>query len=217
MEVELLTLSVPFTPTLKTSTKHVTFDEYLAWLTEETKADLIDGVIHMQSPPADVHERIFIFLSGILNAFVVRRKLGVVRGSRTTLKFSEANGVQPDIVFISNASRDRVHPYYMDGAPEVVIEILSPSTRKLDRGKKMALYAEHGALEYWQIDPENQSAEFFRNHNGAWLPMPVSDDDIFHSEVIPSFWLNTNWLFAEEEPDIVETVMTILAGNKRKE
>lgn len=216
MEIELLTPSAPFTPTLKPPIKRVTFDEYLDWLTEEKQADLIDGVIYMQSPPSDVHERIFIFLSGILNAFVVRRKLGVVRGSRTTLKFSEANGTQPDIVFISNASRQRIHPYYMDGAPEVVVEILSPSTRKLDRGKKMALYAKHGVIEYWQVEPENQMAEFYQNHNGAWLPMPVSDDDIFHSEAIPGFWLNTNWLFAEEEPDIVETVMTILAGNGRE-
>ncbi len=216
MEVELVTPSAPFTPVPQTAPKRFTFDEYLDWLTEETKADLIDGVIHMQSPPADVHERIFIFLSGVLNAFVVRRKLGLVRGSRTTLKFSEENGVQPDIVFISNASRNRVHPYYIDGAPEMVVEILSPTTRKLDRGKKMALYAKYGALEYWQIDPENQIADFFRNHNNAWLPMPVSDDDIFHSEVIPGFWLNTQWLFAEEESDIVETVMMILAGNGKE-
>jgi len=210
MEVELLT---PSAPTLQPPTKRVTFDEFLDWLTEETKADLIDGVIYMQSPPADVHERIFVFLIGILNAFVVRRKLGIVRGSHTTLKFSEANGTQPDIVFISNARRDRVHPYFMDGAPEVVVEILSPTTRKLDRGKKMALYAKHGALEYWQIDPEGQAAEFFRNHNGAWLPLPVGDDEIFRSEVIPGFWLNTQWLFAEEELDILDIVMSILAGN----
>jgi hypothetical protein len=65
----------------------------------------------MQSPPADIHERIFVFLIGVLNAFVVRKKLGIVHGSRTTLKFSEANGTQPDIVFIGNASRNRVHPY----------------------------------------------------------------------------------------------------------
>jgi len=216
MDVELLTPPATFTSSLTPPIKRVTFDEYLDWLTEETKADLIDGVIYMQSPPADVHERIFVFLIVILDTFVVRKKLGIVRGSRTTLKFSEANGTQPDIVFISNASRDRVHPYYMDGAPEVVVEILSPSTRKLDRGKKMALYAKHGALEYWQIDPENQIAEFFRNHNGAWLPMTVSDDGIFHSEIIPGFWLNTNWLFAEEEPDTLDTVMTILAGNGKE-
>lgn len=210
MEVEALT---PSGPSLKPPIKRVTFDEYLDWLTEETKADLIDGVIYMQSPPADIHERIFVFLIGILNAFVVRKRLGIVRGSRTTLKFSEANGTQPDIVFMSNTSRNRVHPYYLEGAPEVIVEILSPSTRKLDRGKKMTLYAKYGALEYWQIDPDGQVTEFFQNHNGAWLPMPVGDDEIFRSEAIPGFWLNTQWLFAEEMPDILDTVMTILSGN----
>ncbi|MCI0690491.1 Uma2 family endonuclease [candidate division KSB1 bacterium] len=212
MEVELLT---PTAPSRTPSVKRTTFDEYLDLLTEESKGDLIEGVLYMQSPPSDEHEKIFVFLIGILDAFVVRKKLGIVRGSRTAIKFSGYNGTQPDIVFISNARRHLVNPYYMDGAPEVAVEILSPSTRKLDRGKKMALYAEHGVLELWQFDPEEQTAEFFQNDNGTWTPMPVSEDGIFHSKAIPGFWLNVLWLFAEEQPDRLDTVMMILTGTHK--
>jgi Uma2 family endonuclease len=210
MEAELLTRTVPArTPSIK----RVTFDEYLDLLTEESKGDLIDGVLYMQSPPSDAHERIYVFLISILNAYVVRKKLGIVRGSRTAIKFSGYNGTQPDIVFISDARRHLVHPYFVDGAPEMAVEILSPSTRHLDRGEKMALYAEYGVLEYWQIDPEKQTAVFFRNDNGSWTPMPVSEDGIFHSQAIPGFWLKVQWLFVEEPLDLLDTVMMILTSN----
>lgn len=213
MEAELLTLTAPSrTPPVK----RITFDEYLDLLTEESKGDLIDGILYMQTPPAYAHEKIFVFLIGILNAFVVRKKLGIVLGSRTAIKFSGYNGTEPDLVFISNSRRHLIHPYFVEGAPDVAVEILSPSTRKLDRGRKMALYAEHGVLELWQFDPESQTAEFFRNDNGTWTPMPVSNDGIFHSQAIPGFWLNVSWLFADEPPDILDTVMTILAGDSRK-
>lgn len=212
MEAELLT---PTIPTRKPSVQRITFEEYLDLLTEETKGDLIDGVLYMQSPPSDDHEKIFGCLFGILQAYVIRKKLGLVRGSRTAIKFSGYNGTQPDIVFISNARRHLVHPYFMDGPPDVAVEILSPSTRRLDRGRKTELYAEHGVLEFWQFDPEEQTTEFFWNDNGAWTPMPVSEDGFFHSQAIPGFWLNVNWLFADEPPDILDTVMTILAGNNK--
>jgi Uma2 family endonuclease len=108
MEAELLTLTAPSrTP----SVKRITFEEYLDLLTEESKGDLIEGVLYMQSPPPDDHEKIFVFLIGILNAFVVRKKLGIVRGSRTAIKFSGNNGTQPDIVFISNSRRHLIHPF----------------------------------------------------------------------------------------------------------
>ncbi|MGH7594917.1 MAG: Uma2 family endonuclease [bacterium] len=212
MEVELLT---PTAPSRAPSVKRITFDEYLDLLTEESKGDLIDGVLYMQTPPSDDHEQIFGFLFDILRNYVIHKKLGVVRGSRTTLKFSEENGVQPDIVFISNVRRYLIHPYYVDGAPDVAIEILSPSTRKLDRGKKMALYAAHGVLELWQVDPEGETAEFFRNDSGVWTPMPVNEDGIFHSEAIPGFWLKVQWLFDEESLNMnsLDIIPLILARN----
>ncbi len=188
----------------------VRFEEYLDWLTEESKADLIDGVIYMQSPPSDRHEKIFVFLIGILNAYVVRKKSGIVRGSRTAIKFSEYNGTQPDLVFISNANRDLIHPYFVEGVADVLVEIISPSTRHIDRGKKMRLYAEHNVQELWLIDPDRRTAEFFHNDYGEWNEMPVDENGVFRSEAVAGFWMKVEWLFAAEPLDIVDTVMMIL-------
>ncbi len=207
MDSELLTQTLPVDiPTADP----VRFEEYLDWLTEERKADLIDGVIHTQSPPADRHEKIFAFLIGIINAYVVRKKLGIVRGSRTAIKFSEYDGTQPDLVFISNANRDLVHSYFVDGVADMIVEIISPSTRHIDRVKKMALYAQGRVREYWLIDPEKKTAEFFRNDFGAWHEMAVDENGVFRSEAIAGFWIKVEWLFAATPLDIVDTVMAIL-------
>ncbi len=210
MESALLTQSLP-AETL--AADPVCFEEYLDWLTEETKADLIEGVIYMQSPPSERHEKIFVFLINVLNAYVVRKKLGIVRGSRTAIKFSEYNGTQPDVVFIGNAKRDLIHSYFVDGAADMVVEIVSPSTRHIDRVKKMALYAEHGVREYWLIDPDKETAEFFRNEYDAWKEMAVIEDGVFRSRAIAGFWMKVEWFFATKPLDIVDTVMKIL-GNK---
>lgn len=208
MESALLT---PTLPADVSTTDPVSFGQYLDWLTEENKADLINGVIYMQSPPADRHEKIFVFLINVLNAYVVRKKLGIVRGSRTAIKFSEYDGTQPDLVFISNANRKLIHSYFVDGVADMIVEIISPSTRHIDRVKKMALYAEHGVREYWLIDPERESAEFFCNEHGAWQEMAIDANRVFRSKAIAGFWLKVEWLFAAQPLDIVDTVMEILA------
>lgn len=216
MESTLLTQTLP---SEIATVDPVSFEQYLDWLTEENKADLINGVIFMQSPPADRHEKIFVFLINVLNAYVVRKNLGIVRGSRTAIKFSEYNGTQPDLVFISNANRKLIHSYFVDGVADMIVEIISPSTRHIDRVKKMALYAEHGVREYWLIDPERERAEFFCNERGAWLEMAVEANGRFHSKAVSGFWLKVEWLFAAQPLDIVDTVMEILAreaGAKKK-
>ncbi len=207
MNSELLTQTLP---SEIPAADPVRFEEYLDWLTEESKADLLDGVIYMQLPPSDRHEKIFALLYPVLQAYVVRKKLGIVRGSRTAIKFSEYSGTQPDLVFISNANRDLIHSYFVEGVADMLVEIISPSTRHIDRGKKMALYAQHGVQEFWLIDPDRRTAEFFHNDYGEWNEMPVDANGVFRSEAIAGFWMKVEWLFATESLDIVDTVMMIL-------
>ncbi len=189
----------------------ICFEEYLDWLTEEAKADLIDGAIYSQSAPEESHERVFALLISVLNAYVVRKKLGIILGPRTVIKLSPYNGTQPDLVFISNANRKLIHSYFVDGVADMIVEIISPSTRHIDRIKKMALYAEHGVREYWLIDPERERAEFFRNERDAWHEMTVEENGLFRSKAVAGFWLKVEWLFAAQPLDIVDTVMEILA------
>jgi Uma2 family endonuclease len=113
-------------------------------------------------------------------------------------------------MFIAKERRHIVKYDHVDGAPDLIVEITSPSTAHIDRGLKKKQYAEFGVREYWMIDPNKRTAEFFINHRGRWETMPVTADGIFRSMVLAGFWLNVNWLFAKNLPKPLAVVMQIL-------
>jgi Uma2 family endonuclease len=209
MAVELLARPRPL-KRHKSQPERVTFEQFCDLIHEDQKADLIKGVIYMQSPPSDLHEALFAFLFPLLVNYVRHKRLGIARGSRSAARIGEHDGPEPDIMFISKERQHIVKQAYVDGAPDLIVEIISPSTAHLDRVKKKNQYAECGVREYWMIDPNRQTAEFSRNHEGKWVPMPITAEGVFYSVVVPGFWLRVDWFWAEELPDPLETVMQIL-------
>lgn len=196
--------------------ERLTFDDFCFFVHKYQKADLIKGVMYAQSPPLDLHEALFAFLFPLLVEYVRHKKLGVLLGSKSAARLGEYDGPMPDIMFISEERRHIVKPAYVDGAPDLIVEIISPSTAHIDRVKKKNQYAEFGVREYWMIDPNRQIAEFLRNHDGKWEPITLSAEGVFRSQAVPEFWMRVDWLWAEELPDPLETVMHILnlAGSK---
>jgi Uma2 family endonuclease len=188
----------------------LTFEQFCDLIHEDQKADLINGVIYMQSPPSILHELVFGLLFHLLDLYVRRKKLGIVIGSRAAARLSEYDGPEPDIMFISKERQHLVQHAFVDGAPDLIVEITSPSTAHIDRGIKKQQYAAGGVREYWMIDPIKRTAEFFINHHGQWETIPVTADGVFRSMAVSGFWLNSNWLFAEELPDPYETVSLLL-------
>ena len=209
MDSDLLTKPVK---TRKRVDERLTFEEFCDFIDEDQKAHLINGVMIMESPASNTHEDLFGFLYTILRLYTSRKKSGIVRGSRTIIRFSEYSGAEPDVLFVSNANHHIVKSQYIDGPPDMIVEIVSPSTRHLDKGKKRKLYAQFGVKEYWLIDPSRVTAEFFYNHQGNWMPLPVDENGIFHSKVLKDFWLRVDWLFAEEFPDELEVLNLVIGG-----
>ncbi|MDZ7336892.1 MAG: Uma2 family endonuclease [candidate division KSB1 bacterium] len=211
MDTDLLTKPLP---TRKRVEERITFEQFCDLIDEDQKAHLINGVMIMESPASNIHEELFGFLYTTLRLYVLRKKLGIVRGSRTLIRFSEYSGAEPDFLFVSCANLHIVKSQYIDGSPDMIGEIVSSSTRYLDRGKKRKLYAKHGVKEYWLIDPYRQTTEFLYNHQGNWMPLPIDENGIFRSSAIPGFWLRVDWLFAEELPDGWEVVNLLIEGVK---
>ena len=212
MEAELLTKPLPIR---KRVDERLTFDQFCDMVDEDQKAHLINGVIYMESPASTLHENLFGFLHFILMGYVSRRKLGIMLGSRTAVRLSEYLGPEPDLIFVSDARRHIVQEQFIDGAPDMIAEIVSPGSRRLDRVEKKELYAEFGVREYWLIDPFQQTAEFFYNQNGRWQEKPVDEKNVFYSNVIPGFWFRLDWLFAEELPDGLDVLDLILHGPEK--
>ncbi|MFZ1755244.1 MAG: Uma2 family endonuclease [Caldilineaceae bacterium] len=179
---------------------------------EDRKAELIDGVMIMPSPPLVIHERMQGFLSTLLRMYVEERTLGEVFGSRTAVELERFYAPEPDILFISTDRLHIVGEKGILGAPDFVIEILSASTAQNDRGSKMRAYERAGVREYWLIDPYGPAgSEFCQLQEGRFRPHASSAEGILNSATVPGFWIDLNWLWADRDyPSVRQALDTIL-------
>jgi Uma2 family endonuclease len=140
-------------------------------LPEGTMAQLIQNQIIMSPAPLDKHQRISMELSSELVYHVKSRKLGTVRYAPYDVYFDRENAFQPDILFISNERKHLIEKDGLYGAPDLIIEILSPSTAHYDLHEKKAIYEQYGVKEYWIVDPEDNSVAGYQLENGKFLPL----------------------------------------------
>ena len=107
------------------------------------------------------HQKVSSNLGFILREYVRRNNLEVVVLAPMDVVLSEVNVVQPDILFVSNERRGIITEPNISGAPDLVVEVLSPSTADRDRGLKLELYTRFGVREYWIIDPDERTVQVF--------------------------------------------------------
>ena len=119
---------------------------------EETKADFVNGYIHIQMGASVIHEQIFVELITHLNSFVKCHQVGKVFGSRLSVGISVDYHPEPDIFFVGKNNLGKYANDRFDGIPEMVIEIISPSTRKFDLEEKRPLYQQNRIPEIYFVD-----------------------------------------------------------------
>ncbi len=144
-----------------------TYDDY-AKMPEGTSCQLIAGEIIMTPAPGLFHQDILGIIFFELRQFVHQSKLGKVFVAPTDVYFNEHDTFQPDIVFVSTERKHILKDERIEGAPDLVVEILSPSTGYYDLAKKKDVYEQSGVNEYWIVDPTLQSIEVLTNQNGAF-------------------------------------------------
>jgi len=140
-----------------------TYEDYKSLPASETKRyELLEGELIMVPSPSFEHQDISGKLELFLRLFVREHKLGVVLDAPFDVVLGEAGEeqvVQPDILFVSKARRKIIREEEIRGAPDLVVEVLSPSTAQKDRVFKRRLYAKYGVREYWIVDPEEETVE----------------------------------------------------------
>ena len=133
--------------------KKFTYEDYLN-APEDERYELLDGELVMTPAPGERHQSVSIRLGSKLFQFVDENRLGEVYSAPFDVVLSDWDVVQPDLLFVSNARADIITDANIQGAPDLVVEILSPSTAERDKTFKYALYAEHGVGEYWIVDTD---------------------------------------------------------------
>ena len=144
-----------------------TYEDYRT-TPEDKRYELLDGDLLMTPAPNLKHQDVQFELGFQLGRFIKERALGKFFFAPCDVVLSDHDVVQPDLLFVSR-ERERLLSGgdAVRGAPDLVVEILSPATAGRDRGYKHALYARHGVAEYWLVDPADETIAIHRLRDGA--------------------------------------------------
>ncbi len=178
----------------------ITFEKFYEIIPEGVKADLLDGKIIRDSPAIPMHADVASWLLTLLRIFVEQFGLGKVLAAPVTVRLAKYQSPEPDISFINKSRLGVIGESYINGPPDLCVEVISRSSRRIDRGRKFVLYAEHGVKEYWIIDPLPEKVEFFENQNGEWRGILPDEHGRLYSKVLPGFWLKPEWLQGDLPP-----------------
>lgn len=124
--------------------------------------EIVDGELFVTPAPRTLHQRIVGNLFAELRSHVRQHGLGEVFVAPYDVVFSPYTVLEPDVLFVSKARLRQITEDNLAGPPDLVAEVLSETTRRMDREIKMKQYALHGVREYWLLDPEGKTVEIFR-------------------------------------------------------
>ncbi len=162
-----------------------TYQDYLQ-LSEDRRYEIVDGDLYVVPAPIPYHQKVSRNFEFLLYEYVKEHDLGEVLHAPCDLLLSESDVVQPDIMFIAKDQLSIITDANIQGAPTVVIEILSPSSEKRDRGAKQKLYARAGIQEYWIVDLRVKTVEVLRlTLSGYSQHAYFQVEDSLHSLIFP--------------------------------
>jgi len=131
-----------------------TYEDYCDLPEDFNRHEIIEGEHYVTPSPSSRHQRISMNLAAILKSYTDAQNLGILLAAPIDVLLSPTSVVQPDLVFIKKEHEHLVTDPNIQGAPDLVVEILSYSTAARDRGNKMLLYAKFGVPHYWIVNPD---------------------------------------------------------------
>ena len=170
--------------------------EFLGLPESMLSTELIDGEVLVSPAPELKHQDTVLAMARILEQLMLD---GKVRVAPVDVQLDEANVVQPDVLWTAPDSKCiPVEGKYLHGAPDLVVEVLSPSTARYDRAEKFGLYEQHGTLEYWLVDSQAQYVEVWRRVAEKFERQGVfGPEDSFESALLDGMQVKLEGLFAE--------------------
>jgi Uma2 family endonuclease len=170
------------------STKY-THADLLSFPEDGKRREIIDGEMFVTPAPKLNHQRILVRLTEAILRHLSSHPVGELIVSPMDVIFSEFDILVPDLVFVLNEHKNILRDW-VRGAPDLAIEILSPTTAARDRGVKLRTYARFGVKEYWIVDPEECAVEVYQlAQEGYELVRTFHQTDTLTSAILPEFAL----------------------------
>jgi len=160
--------------------------------------ELIDGGLLMSPSPNFWHQSAVGVLFELMSSYVRKRGLGVVIVAPFDVLLSADNrtALQPDLLFIRQDRQSIIRSNWVDGAPDLVVEVLSPSSEDIDRQLKWRKYLESGVIEYWILDPDRKTIEIWVRRQEMPIPVTLGRGAVAASEVIAGFTASVDEVFS---------------------
>ena len=181
--------------------------EFFEFATEDISCELIDGILMIHSPASIQHERIFQFLLLLLNRFLKKTKGGEVLGSQVVMRLASDLIPEPDLIVLLPENLTRIKDTFIDGPADLMIEILSPSTKKTDLAIKIPRCLEKGVKEIWAIDPMIEELIIYIPGED---PSVYKKEGIVRSNILQDFWIKLEWLWTTETIDPLDCLEEII-------
>ncbi|NJN94879.1 MAG: Uma2 family endonuclease [Anaerolineales bacterium] len=174
-----------------------TYQDWLNFPDDGWKYEIIDGVLQMSPPPSVNHQRSSGGLFARMRLYAEDKNLGEVLEAPCGVRLpNQPVPVEPDIFFVKKERIGIIGNQYVEGVPDLVIEILSPSNASYDRETKFKLYQEAGVPEYWLVDYEAKTIEVFNlAQENYTLTGKYTGDDTAASTQLPGFKIVVGILF----------------------
>jgi Uma2 family endonuclease len=147
-------------------------------LPEGTLCQLINNKLIMSPAPLDIHQVVLNEINFKIFSFLKKSKIGQVRIAPYDVNFSKQNILQPDIIFIKNENLHKIESKGLSGSPDMIIEVLSPSTSQLDFEEKKLVYERFGVQEYFIIDPASKMVYAFLLNKNTYEEPEITEGKI---------------------------------------
>jgi Uma2 family endonuclease len=176
--------------------KNYTYQDYLELPDDGNRYEIIEGELVMPPAPYTIHQDICRNIAIELTIYTRKMKLGKIYFAPTDVVLSDINVVQPDILFISKENLQIITEKNIKGVPDLIVEIISPSTDYYDLFVKKETYERSGIKEYWLVDPQKQWVEIYLNIEQKFkLHQRLDREGVLKSKVLNGFEIDMETVF----------------------
>jgi len=175
-----------------------TYKDYCA-MDDDVRREIIDGVIYNMAAPTTTHQRVMAIISTRLENFLAGKKCRMFFSPidvRLDYDKGDYTVVQPDIIVVCD--RSKIDKHGIKGAPDLVVEVLSPSSHQMDRIRKQKKYHKSGVREYWIVDPEHKIVQTFIYEGDKTYTNSYSESDTIQVQVLPGCEVDLSNVFEDD-------------------
>lgn len=179
--------------------------QFEKWRDEDVRAEWIDGKVIMMAPANIEHVDLNFWLAAVVRIFVEQHQMGRTFGIETSVRLPKLRR-NPDLLYVSKSRLKIIKSTYIDGSPDLIMEIVSPDSEARDWRDKYENYQSAGVREYWIIDPSSKRVEAYTlGRTRKYKQIEEKDDKIF-SKVLHGFYIRPEWLWKSPLPKVASVL-----------